>query len=214
MNVLTRKSLPWILGGAGVLAVVAGLVIGLALSGNSTQATAQIPHNALTESVPATSPVDASLAPAAPEFATVVESEGGEPAVSGQTTRTPANISITPLEDWNPVKTQHTFTVTVTDAGNAPVSGADVEIILNRFSGAVDADGNTIYSVGDIVSIDNDGEKVDNHFGTVTTNAAGKHSSPSPRPVRATLTSRPMPPASWTTTSIRCSRSSTGLIWT
>ena len=173
MNVFTLKSLPWLLGGVGVLAVAAGLMIGLALSGNSTQATAQIPHNALTESLPITHPVDASLAPAAPEFATVVESDGGEPAVSEQQSRTPANIRIEPEEDWNPVKTQHTFTVTVTDAGNAPVAGADVELILNRFSGAVDAEGNTIFSVGDIVSID-DGEKVDNTFGTVTTNANGQ----------------------------------------
>ena len=172
MNVHTRKSLPWILGGVGVLAVVTGLMIGLALSGNPNQATAQIPHNALTESVPVTNPVDASLAPAGPEFATVVESEGGSPAVSGQA-RIPANIKIEPEEDWNPVKTQHTFTVTVTDAGNSPVPGAEVELILNRFSGAVGADGKTIFSVGDIVSIDN-GEKVDNTFGTVTTNAAGQ----------------------------------------
>lgn len=165
--------MPWILGSVALLAIVGAVLAGAMLSTSSSQATAAIPQDNLTESLPITHPVDASLAPAAPEFATVIQDEGGEPAVSQQQSRTPANIKIEPEEDWNPVKTQHTFTVTVTDAGNAPVAGADVELILNRFSGAVDAEGNTIFSVGDIVSID-DGEKVDNTFGTVTTNANGQ----------------------------------------
>lgn len=173
MKVFTGRSLPWILGSVALLAIVGAVLAGAMLSTSSSQATAAIPQDNLTESLPITHPVDASLAPAAPEFATVIQDEGGEPAVSQQQSRTPANIKIEPEEDWNPVKTQHTFTVTVTDAGNAPVAGADVELILNRFSGAVDAEGNTIFSVGDIVSID-DGEKVDNTFGTVTTNASGQ----------------------------------------
>ena len=173
MRVLSGKSLPWILASAAMLAIVGVVLAGAMWPDGSSQATTAIPRDALTESLPAINPVDASLAPAGPEFATVVQEEGGEPAVSEQQSRTPANISISPEEDWNPVKTQHDFIVTVTDAGNAPVAGAEVELILNRFSGAVDADGNTIFSVGDIVSIDN-GEKVDNTFGKVTTNAAGQ----------------------------------------
>ena len=162
-----------------VLAVVAGLVIGLTLSGNSTQATAQIPHNSLTESVPTANPVDASLAPAAPEFGTIVESEGGSPQVSGQAD-TPNSVEICYtdlngqeicrdptddelLEDWNPVRTQHTFTIRVRQANGAPAANVPVEIILNRFGEAV----------GDIVSIEG-GAKVDNTFGNVTTNAAGE----------------------------------------
>ena len=173
MNVLTGKSLPWILGSMALLAIVGAVIAGAMLSTNLSEATATIPQDGLTESFPVTHPVTAGMARVAPEFVTVVENEGGSPAVAEQQSRTPANISISPVEDWNPVKTQHTFTVTVTDAGNAPVSGAEVELILNRFSGAVNADGSTIFSVGDIVSID-DGEKVDNTFGTVTTNANGQ----------------------------------------
>ena len=182
MNVLKRRSLPWILGAVAVVAVVAGVMIGLTLSGSSTQATAQIPNNPLAESVAVPNPVDASLAPGAPEFATVVEieGEGGEPAVSGQQV-TPARVEIcytdaqtnteecrNPsetrlLEDWNPIRTQHKFTVKVWQANGARAANVPVEIILNRFGEAV----------GDIVSIDR-GSKVDNHFGNVTTDPSGE----------------------------------------
>lgn len=177
MNVPIGRSLPWILGSVAMLAVVGAILAGVLLSAGSSQATTAVPQDTFTGTVPTTDPVDASLAPASPEFATVIENEGGNPIAPEQVTVIPTNVEIcytdtqtgveeckSPedtalLEDWNPVRTQHTFTVKVTQANGAAAANVPVELILNRFGEAV----------GDIVSIDG-GAKEDNTFGNVTTN--------------------------------------------
>ncbi len=45
----------------------------------------------------------------------------------------PASVTITPIEAYNPVKTQHTFTATVKDAGGVPVASTEVQWILPFF---------------------------------------------------------------------------------
>ncbi|MDD5127548.1 MAG: DUF11 domain-containing protein [Dehalococcoidales bacterium] len=67
------------------------------------------------------------------------------------------------MEATNPVKTQHTFTAEVKEAGGLPSVGAEVQWILNRFPTAV----------GDIVEGSNL-NKVDNLYGISKTDANGK----------------------------------------
>lgn len=77
----------------------------------------------------------------------------------------PTAVSISPVEDWNPIFSQHTFTVTVNGADGAPANGVEVEVFLNRFDEAV----------GDIVSLGGENpRKVDNFFGRVITNGNGQ----------------------------------------
>jgi uncharacterized repeat protein (TIGR01451 family) len=75
----------------------------------------------------------------------------------------PASVTISPTEDTNPVKTQHTLTATVKTADGSAAAGAEVQWILNRFPAAV----------GDIVEVSN-GNKVDNFYAISTTDSAGK----------------------------------------
>ncbi len=77
----------------------------------------------------------------------------------------PATVSIAPVEDWNPIFSQHTFTIAVSGADGAPADGVEVEVFLNRFPEAV----------GDIVALDGENpRKVDNYFGRVITNENGE----------------------------------------
>ncbi len=85
------------------------------------------------------------------------------PAPKATAANTPTAVTLTPVEDTNPVRTQHTLTATVTDAAGDPVADTQVEWILNRFPAAV----------GDIVQVGN-GTKVDNFYGISTTNANGQ----------------------------------------
>ena len=88
-------------------------------------------------------------------------------AVSQQDTMAapPVAVSIAPGEDWNPIFSQHTFTVTVSGEGGTPANGVEVEVFLNRFGEAV----------GDIVSLGGENpRKVDNHFGRVITDENGQ----------------------------------------
>ena len=181
MNVLTPKSLSWVLGSVALLAVIGAVLFGLAAPSETgpTPASAQLAPDVLTETAPVAGPVDTGVLPAEPEFTTVVEPAGGSPAVSGQT-HVPASIEIcytdqqdsehckdpadlNLLEDWNPIRTQHTFTIRVRQANGAPAANVPVEVILNRFGAAV----------GDLVSLKH-GSKVDNTFGNLTTNGRGE----------------------------------------
>lgn len=77
----------------------------------------------------------------------------------------PVSVTVSPIEAYNPILTQHTLVATVKDKNGTPVSGASVEWILNR---APDA-------VGDIVSLEgNDPEKIDNTYGVVKTDNNGE----------------------------------------
>lgn len=77
----------------------------------------------------------------------------------------PTTVSIDPAEDWNPIFSQHTFTVTVNGDDGTPANGVEVEVFLNRFEEAV----------GDIVSLGGENpRKVDNYFGRVITDGNGQ----------------------------------------
>jgi len=77
----------------------------------------------------------------------------------------PASVTISPSEDYNPIRTQHTLVSQVKTGDGALVSGTSVEWILNR---APDA-------VGDIVSLDGSvPQKIDNTYGVVKTNSKGE----------------------------------------
>jgi len=76
-----------------------------------------------------------------------------------------ASVTISPAEDYNPIRTQHTLVAVVKDKDGSLVSGASVEWILNRAPGAV----------GDIVSLGgSDPRKVDNTYGIVKTDSKGE----------------------------------------
>ena len=165
MNPITGKSLPWIIGSVALMALVGAIVAGIVLPAGAFQAAAPAPQHPTTESIPLAGPTDARAAlPALPASDSILDLPEGEPAVSQQA-GSPASIELSPAEDWNPIKTQHTFTITVKRADGSPAAGAAVELILNRFGAAV----------GDIVDIGgNNPKKVDNTYGTVTTNSSGQ----------------------------------------
>lgn len=76
-----------------------------------------------------------------------------------------SSVTISPSEAYNPIRTQHTLVAVVKDQDGKLVSGATVEWILNRASGAV----------GDIVSMDGGSpNKIDNTYGTVKTDKNGE----------------------------------------
>ncbi len=78
---------------------------------------------------------------------------------------TPTSVTITPTEDYNPIRTQHTLVALVKAEDGSPVSGTTVEWILNRAPGAV----------GDIVCLDGSGaKKIDNTYGIVKTDSNGE----------------------------------------
>ncbi len=174
MNVLSGRYIPWLMGSVAVLAIIAAVFIGQMMSTDAPPPIASVQPDQLAESSVPLAPSESSLFQAPPELTVEEQTPQGPPSVSPQTS-VPTSITIDPVEDWNPVKTQHTFTVTVREADGSPAAGAAVEFILNRFSGAVDGNGNIIYSVGDIVSLGGNGpHKVDNHYGLTSTNATGQ----------------------------------------
>ncbi|MFW6195023.1 MAG: hypothetical protein ACOC5M_00695 [Chloroflexota bacterium] len=103
------------------------------------------------------------------EPAAARSSSTGEPRPQATATPTPsgnpAAITVSPEEDFNPIRTQHTFTATVTDSDGDPVSDATVEWFLNRFGDAV----------GDVVEVQGEGpQKVDNQYAVARTNSDGE----------------------------------------
>ena len=169
MNLFTGKPLPWIYGGAIVLAVIAAIVVGLVLASSASTTGAASPDSAssspsvagqlqshgpgLGNGLPGGEITASSVAP-------------GSPSIRAQQSNvTPASVTISPVEDYNPIRSQHTFTIEVEQADGSAAPGTAVELILNRFGEAV----------GDIVSIGGaDPEKVDNTFGRVTTDDNGE----------------------------------------
>lgn len=84
----------------------------------------------------------------------------GAPAAAGPAT----SVTITPIEAYNPIRTQHTLVAEVKDAAGAAVSGARVEWILNRAPSLV----------GDIVAACGSEQiKVDNTYAIVETGSNG-----------------------------------------
>lgn len=73
-------------------------------------------------------------------------------------------MTIDPVEDVNPVQTQHTFTVKLTDSGGKPVPNSPVMWTLQRFPQAV----------GDIVWGDFGFQKVSNDYAVSKTNDSGQ----------------------------------------
>ncbi len=175
MTVLNGKSLGWILGSVALLGIVAAVLIGQNMSMGGAERSASVsPEAIMVEPQVSTNPVDAGVVPEPQNLSGSVQRPNGNQSVSGQN-NVPASIEITPVEDTNPVKTQHQFTVTVKQANGAPATGAEVQFILNRFSGSETGDGGTVYSVGDIVDIGGVGkQKVDNTFGIVATDSDGQ----------------------------------------
>ena len=169
MNLFTGKPLPWIYGGAIVLAVVAAIVVGLVLASSASTTGAASPDTAASSAsvagqLQAHGPGVGNGLPGGEITASSVAP--GSPSIRAQgTTVTPASLTITPVEAYNPIRSQHTFTVDVKQADGSAAPGTAVELILNRFGEAV----------GDIVSIGGiDPEKVDNTFGRVTTDDNGR----------------------------------------
>jgi uncharacterized repeat protein (TIGR01451 family) len=169
MNLFTGKPLPWIYGGAIVLAVVAAIVVGLVLASSASTTGAASPDTAASSAsvagqLQAHGPGAGNGLPGGEITASSVAP--GSPSIRAQgTTVTPASLTITPVEAYNPIRSQHTFTVDVKQADGSAAPGTAVELILNRFGEAV----------GDIVSIGGiDPEKVDNTFGRVTTDDNGR----------------------------------------
>ena len=169
MNLFTGKPLPWIYGGAIVLAVIAAIVVGLVLAGSASTTGAASPDTAASSAsaagqLQAHAPGVGNGLPGGEITASSVAP--GNPSIRAQqSTVTPASLTITPVKDYNPIKSQHTFTIDVDQADGSAAAGAAVELILNRFSAAV----------GDIVSIGGvDPQKVYNTFGRVTTDDNGQ----------------------------------------
>jgi uncharacterized repeat protein (TIGR01451 family) len=169
MNLFTGKPLPWIYGGAIVLAVVAAIVVGLVLASSASTTGAASPDTAASSAsvagqLQAHGPGAGNGLPGGEITASSVAP--GSPSIRAQgTTVTPASLTITPVEAYNPIRSQHTFTVDVKQVDGSAAPGTAVELILNRFGEAV----------GDIVSIGGiDPEKVDNTFGRVTTDDNGR----------------------------------------
>ncbi len=78
---------------------------------------------------------------------------------------TPASVTLTPVEAFNPVKTQHTLVALVKNSSGAPVTGARVEFFLNRAPSLV----------GDIVSMSaSEPQKIDNTYGVAKTDSNGE----------------------------------------
>jgi uncharacterized repeat protein (TIGR01451 family) len=169
MNLFTGKPLPWIYGGAIVLAVVAAIVVGLVLASLASTTGAASPDTAASSAsvagqLQSYGPSAGNGLPGGEITASSVAP--GSPSIRAQgTTVTPASLTITPVEAYNPIRTQHTFTVDVKQVDGSAAPGTAVELILNRFGEAV----------GDIVSLGGiDPEKVDNTFGRVTTDDNGR----------------------------------------
>ena len=192
MSLLTKKSVPWIIGIVAMLSL-AGLITGVLLNTSDSPTGKSVAVKYVTPTLPdgmeavtaqavsaagvenAETTVNSLTPPAGflPNLSVAADIVNSEPVIGSANTsiparvaqQTPVEISISPMEDWNPVRTQHTFTITVNEAGGTPASGVEVELILNRFGEAV----------GDIVSMTGENpRKVDNTFGRVITDANGE----------------------------------------
>ncbi len=171
MQLFTSKTIPWIIGVTALLALISlfpGILLNATESPDAAPAMVESIEPALPASKDRAMDLEAVLAPAVPapivvDSLTAVSHSAIPQRVSSQAA--PATVSISPEEDWNPIKSQHTFTITVNEEGGAPASGVEVELILNRFGEAV----------GDIVSVGGENpRKVDNTFGRVTTDGDGQ----------------------------------------
>src|SRR5512138_1456381 len=101
--------------------------------------------------------VSLSLAAAGCRYA---RTEGRNPSVESRASRGgPAQVTLTPEVSVDPVKTQHVFVATVTDAAGNPLPGVDVEWILTR---------SAQQSSGYIIDVDG-GQKIDNAYARSTT---------------------------------------------
>ena len=192
MSLFTKKSVPWIIGIVAMMAL-AGVITGVLLNTSDSPTGTSVAVKTVTpilldnmeavtaQAVPAagvenTETTVNSLTPPAgflPDLGVGADIVNSEPVIGSANTsiqprvsqQAPVEISISPAEDWNPVRTQHTFTITVNEAGGTPASGVEVELILNRSGEAV----------GDIVSMTGENpRKVDNTFGRVITDANGE----------------------------------------
>ena len=176
MHLFAGKTVPWIIGIVALLSL-GGLIAAMGLTGWTDPAGAPGLVKSLAPGfADQTEPAPTDARPAPGNFAASLRANaalaGPDTIVQGidtfqpqNTAVTPTAVSIAPLEDWNPIRSQHTFTITVQDENGNPADGAEVEIILNRFGAAV----------GDIVSLDgNNPRKVDNAFGRVMTDANGE----------------------------------------
>ena len=192
MSLFTKMSVPWIIGIVAMVAL-AGVITGVLLNTSDSPTGTSVAVKTVTpilpdnmdaisaQAIPAAgvesteTTVESLTAPAGflPNLSVGADIVKSEPVIGSANTsiqprvsqQTPVEISISPAEDWNPVRTQHTFTITVNEAGGTPASGVEVELILNRFGEAV----------GDIVSMTGENpRKVDNTFGRVITDANGE----------------------------------------
>ena len=184
---LTRKSVLQVLGITAILAVVGLVSLGVFLAMPESPATSTgavvsfdstLPGDLEQTSAPASPVLEEVWSPSIPSpdpvgTAARARVGGAEPETGISNTPIhqsvsafhPVEISIDPVEDWNPIKTQHTFTITVKEEDGTPADGIEVEVILNRFGEAV----------GDIVSLGGENpRKVDNTFGRVITDANGQ----------------------------------------
>ena len=183
MDLLAGKT-PWIIGIAGALAL-AGIVSGIlfnAWAPAAAPAPAKLPASPEEPAAPIAGGASADFVPSdRPPFPNpAADRAGGKLLVGGVSNPVgpvnpvapqvaaqarPASITISPERDWNPVRTQHSFTVTVSEADGAPAGGVEVELMLNRSGDAV----------GDILSLGGENpRKVDRAFGRVITDANGQ----------------------------------------
>jgi uncharacterized repeat protein (TIGR01451 family) len=146
------------------LVLLAGMLISALLVTGCTSSTSTVP---VTSATPAktTSPV-VIVAPA-PTTAVQVEPASPTPGSIpiAATVAKPTSVTVTPAEDTNSIKSQHTFTAVVKEANGSPSVGAEVHWILNRFETAV----------GDIVSVTDPVQAYnDNHIAVAKTDAKGE----------------------------------------
>ena len=180
MSLSMFKSVHWMISIVAVLAL-AGIVAGTMLLGSSSpSAPGMVNHIESSQVIPDTEVPQTTASVATytrfPQVrldqdtrADLIENQS--PALTEKTAIpqtsgvAPTAVSISPVEDWNSIFDQHTFTVTVSGADGAPADGVEVELFLNRFGEAV----------GDIVSLDGENpRKVDNYFGRVMTDGSGQ----------------------------------------
>ncbi len=128
------------------------LITALLLGGCATGA----PPEPTPPSTPAPAPAPA-LAPAPTPVPTPIIAPTPSPSA------VPFSVAVSPEVATNPVKTQHTFTAVVKDAGSSPVENAEVHWILHQ----------SPYTVGAIIEASN-ATKLDNAFAISRSDAEGK----------------------------------------
>ncbi len=179
MSPSTLKSFPWMIGIFAVLALAGIVAVTMLIApSSSTDAPGMVakvgPDQEITNhpSTPTTTVSTFSRVPrllpgdgvrsALSESNPV--SSSNRTGIAQETGPAPTSVSIDPIEDWNSIFDQHTFTVTVNSEDGSPANGVEVEVFVNRFPEAV----------GDLVSLDGENpRKVDNFFGRVITDDAG-----------------------------------------